>query len=229
MESVALLPLPQLSSSEPSPQSSFPSQCFFCETHFLFLHFNSPALQPPSKEKKYVWEMTESSSVLQWHMSAISVSPQFCSSVPSPQSSMPSHFQNLGLHSPFLQVIWSSLHSAGRNSNNDCIYTHSYIQSYRRGPSISPWITAFKYDAETQGNLKIYKMITGEWRVKLSFNWSLECCILTDTWVKLWHVKCMNLWVIALIVIVLMVHCDLTYGRHNTSGSGSRLHSGIKN
>lgn len=53
-ESVALLPLPQLSSSEPSPQSSLPSQCFFCETHFLFLHVNCPALQPPLKEEEEV-------------------------------------------------------------------------------------------------------------------------------------------------------------------------------
>lgn len=31
--------------------------------------------------------------------------PQFISSVLSPQSSIPSHFQNIGLHRPFLQLI----------------------------------------------------------------------------------------------------------------------------
>lgn len=40
--------------------------------------------------------------------------PQFCSSVRSPQSSTPSHFQNMGLHNPFLQVISFELHSVRR-------------------------------------------------------------------------------------------------------------------
>lgn len=38
-------------------------------------------------------------------------SPQSFSSVLSPQSSTPSHFQNMGLHNPFPQVMASALHS----------------------------------------------------------------------------------------------------------------------
>lgn len=49
-------PLPQSSSSDPSPQSSLLSQRDFSETHFLFLQVNCPDLHPPSKEKKQFWE-----------------------------------------------------------------------------------------------------------------------------------------------------------------------------
>lgn len=42
-----ILPIPQSSSSEPSPQLSFPSQRFFSETHLLFLHATCPDWHPP--------------------------------------------------------------------------------------------------------------------------------------------------------------------------------------
>jgi len=56
------------------------------------------------------------------------VSPQFCSSVRSPQSSMPSHFQNMGLHNPFLQLICFVLHSGGNHR------THLVCQQSRDYP-----------------------------------------------------------------------------------------------
>lgn len=47
-----------------------------------------------------------------WASSTVrSDSPQFCSSVSSPQSSKPSHSQNFGLQRPFLHFIWDASHA----------------------------------------------------------------------------------------------------------------------
>lgn len=108
------LPLPQSSSSEPSPQSSLPSQRFFSDTHLLFLHATCPGLHRPKKNKEK--QSINKTDGRAWSESPSSIdpkrsSPQSFSSVLSPQSSTPSHFQNMGLHNPFPQVMASALHS----------------------------------------------------------------------------------------------------------------------
>lgn len=66
------------------------------------------------KRNRQVWEnrLNAFQSIHQRHR----VVPQSCSSVRSPQSSTPSHFQNMGLHNPFLQVIAFASHSGGKHS-----------------------------------------------------------------------------------------------------------------
>ncbi len=64
-------PLVQPSSSEPSLQSAFPSHFSFSETHWSFLHLNSPTLHPAREEgdqiRRNLFHVKYFNTPLDWH------------------------------------------------------------------------------------------------------------------------------------------------------------------
>lgn len=128
----------QFSSSDPSPQSGVPSHSgFTLLMHLLSLHLYVKSVQPTVKPKerrrkinpKLIQSISSHFSLaLSHHLSiciaklGLSVVPpvafvQSCSSVPSPQSSVPSHFSFSETHLPFLHVICPDSHPPNTKSN----------------------------------------------------------------------------------------------------------------
>lgn len=88
----------------PIPAGEFP--CFTCSYN-----------ERKKKEKKN-WKSYFFQFIWNWFLTAfLDNSPQFSSSVLSPQSSEPSHLQKFGLQRPFLHFIWNWSQSEKMQTN----------------------------------------------------------------------------------------------------------------